>query len=168
MSETNCAHGVGLILLHDDGCFPVIRELSSKPHLKESGDLSIPLETVKFGESELDAVIRLMDEELGLMPEQCDRIALSQFKEYTHGFPTLTIDTTIYFGWWDVETTHVPTRYSPRDGDIAFAGLMSLDALFEQKTRFEVNKLLRSDYVLIKQKIINITESTQRFGYAYA
>lgn len=59
--------GVAAAILSEDGKVLVIEETEDKPRLdKMAGDVSIPAETIKEGETEFEALIRLLDEEVGM------------------------------------------------------------------------------------------------------
>jgi len=58
--------GVAAIILSQDGKILVVQETEDKPKAdKKAGDWSIPAETIKEGESELEALLRLIEEEVG-------------------------------------------------------------------------------------------------------
>ena len=58
--------GVAAIILSQDGKILVVQETEDKPKAdKKAGDWSIPAETIKEGESELEALLRLIGEEVG-------------------------------------------------------------------------------------------------------
>lgn len=58
--------GVAAIILSQDGKILVIQETEDKPRLdKKRGDWSIPAETIKEGETETEALLRVIKEEVG-------------------------------------------------------------------------------------------------------
>lgn len=58
--------GVAAIILSRDGKILVVQETETKTKIdKLAGDWSIPAETIKEGESELEALLRLIGEEVG-------------------------------------------------------------------------------------------------------
>lgn len=58
--------GVAAVILSQDGRILVVQETVDKPRLdKQAGDWSIPAETVEQGETELEALLRLIKEEVG-------------------------------------------------------------------------------------------------------
>lgn len=59
--------GVAALILSEDGKVLVIEETVDKPQFdKEAGDISIPAETIKERETEFEALIRLLEEEVGV------------------------------------------------------------------------------------------------------
>lgn len=59
--------GVAAVILSEDGKVLVIEETEAKPRFdKKAGDISIPAETIKKGETEFEALIRLLEEEVGI------------------------------------------------------------------------------------------------------
>lgn len=59
--------GVAAVILSEDDQVLVIEETEDKPQLdKKAGDISIPAETIKEGETEFEALIRLLEEEVGV------------------------------------------------------------------------------------------------------
>lgn len=59
--------GVAAVILSEDGKVLVIEETENKPQLdKKAGDISIPAETIKERETEFEALIRLLEEEVGV------------------------------------------------------------------------------------------------------
>ena len=65
-SEERNIVGVAAIILSQDGKILVIQETEDKPWLdKKRGDWSIPAETVKEGETEIEALLRVIKEEVG-------------------------------------------------------------------------------------------------------
>lgn len=59
--------GVAAVILSEDGKVLVIEETENKPQVdKMTGDISIPAETIKEGETEFEALIRLLEEEVGV------------------------------------------------------------------------------------------------------
>ena len=58
--------GVVAIILSQDGKILVVQETENKPQIdKQAGDWSIPGETIKDGETELEALLRVIIEEVG-------------------------------------------------------------------------------------------------------
>jgi len=58
--------GVAAIILSQDGKILVVQETEDRPKAdKRAGDWSIPAETIKEGESEIEALLRLIEEEVG-------------------------------------------------------------------------------------------------------
>lgn len=65
-SEERKIIGVATIILSQDGKILVIQETEDKPWLdKKRGDWSIPAETIKEGETEMEALLRVIKEEVG-------------------------------------------------------------------------------------------------------
>lgn len=59
--------GVAAVILSEDGKVLVIEETENKSQLdKMAGDISIPAETIEEGETEFEALIRLLEEEVGI------------------------------------------------------------------------------------------------------
>lgn len=59
--------GVAAVILSEDGKVLVVEETEDKPQLdKKAGDISIPAETIEEGETEFEALIRLLEEEVGV------------------------------------------------------------------------------------------------------
>jgi 8-oxo-dGTP pyrophosphatase MutT (NUDIX family) len=72
--------GVALYLLAaSTGRILVVKELQSKPGIKEKGMLSIPAETSRPEEGDRDVLRRLFHEEIGIDPVPCEKIALLQW-----------------------------------------------------------------------------------------
>lgn len=58
--------GVAAVILSQDGKILVVQETEDKPRAdKKVGDWSIPAETIKEGETEFEALLRLIEEEVG-------------------------------------------------------------------------------------------------------
>lgn len=58
--------GVAAIILSQDGKILVVQETEEKPVVdKRAGDWSIPAETIKEGETEFEALLRVIEEEVG-------------------------------------------------------------------------------------------------------
>ena len=59
--------GVAAVILSEDGKILVIEETENKSQLdKMAGDISILAETIEEGETEFEALIRLLEEEVGI------------------------------------------------------------------------------------------------------
>jgi 8-oxo-dGTP pyrophosphatase MutT (NUDIX family) len=69
--------GVALFLeASETGRILVLRELQTKPGIKERGMLSIPAETSRSEEGDKETLERLFWEEIGIDPIPCEKIAL--------------------------------------------------------------------------------------------
>jgi ADP-ribose pyrophosphatase YjhB (NUDIX family) len=79
----NDLQGVALLLFEDGDMRTVymVRERKSKPHIaKHAGMLSVPMETMERGESPQQAVLRLMSEEVGVIPNGISYIGTLDFE----------------------------------------------------------------------------------------
>ncbi len=64
--ESRHIKGVVAVILSQDGKILVVQETEGKPQLdKKAGDWSMPAETIEEGETELEALLRLIEEEIG-------------------------------------------------------------------------------------------------------
>lgn len=64
--EARNIRGVAAVILSQDGKILVVQETENKPRLdKQVGDWSIPAETIEKEETELEALLRLIKEEVG-------------------------------------------------------------------------------------------------------
>jgi len=65
-TEPRVIKGVAAVILSQDGKILIAQETENKPIIdKKRGDWSIPAETIKEGETELEALLRLIKEEVG-------------------------------------------------------------------------------------------------------
>lgn len=64
--EERNIRGVAAVIVSGDGKILLVQETVDKPHIdKHAGDWSIPAETMREGEDEIDALSRLIAEEVG-------------------------------------------------------------------------------------------------------
>ena len=65
-TEPRVIRGVAAVILSQDGKILVAQETENKPIMdKKRGDWTIPAETIEKGETELEALLRLIKEEVG-------------------------------------------------------------------------------------------------------
>ncbi|MFC1644657.1 NUDIX hydrolase [Patescibacteria group bacterium] len=123
--KKNILNGVGLLLVSAAGRVAIIRELIPKPKIKkEAGMLAFPMETVKKGESDEDALKRLVFEELGL-----DAESISHFCKFKDPYVEHSVSVTMFYALFMEEGEPV---LCPRDSDIEFEGWMHLNKLLEK------------------------------------
>ena len=117
--------GVGLIVLaKDTGKILTVKELEDKPSVKKvAGMRSFPEETVKYHEEIVEAMHRLMIEEIGIVIHE----KIVYFIEDEVVVPLLpNIRMSVGF-------TEVPTEFeaNPADRDIVFGGWFDINDLIE-------------------------------------
>ena len=133
-------YGVGLLLFEPTGKLLVLRELESKPYYnKKAGMLSPPLETIEKGETNRQAVQRLIYEEIGGSVEEkpCffESFLIKLSKEFSVRLHVYRCNTQKEF-----------VAY-PNDTDIEYYGWMHPYEILElatQKRRREVEPILLS------------------------
>jgi len=65
-TEPRIIRGVAAVILSQDGKILIAQETGNKPIMdKKRGDWTIPAETIEKGETELEALLRLIKEEVG-------------------------------------------------------------------------------------------------------
>ncbi|MBI2610829.1 NUDIX hydrolase [Candidatus Kaiserbacteria bacterium] len=103
--------GVALIVVNPNGEVLVLKELEAKPDLeKYVGIYSIPMETVEKGESEQEALARLITEELGGLSVEIE--------SKKRGFYWIAQDAraSLYVGQTDTRDLRCPSKSGEVDG----------------------------------------------------
>lgn len=130
---------VGLVLFDPEGRILVLKELESKPHYgKMAGMLSVPIETVEDGENNDQALVRLVDEEVGVPIDG----TLSFFQELRVRLNnSYTERMYIYKG-----VCRLAFVAKPKDTDVQFFGWMLPQRILElpkEQRRLEVDPVVK-------------------------
>lgn len=135
--------GVGFILFSFKDSLPklfTIKELRNKPqYYKKAGMLSFPLETMEPSDkSRRETVIRILDEEMGISPNQVNILRLVE-KEFNLIPGRKDISTFYGYGTF---LGNPNQKFTPNDSDIEFAGWKSIKELLGSFIRVEVSPIL--------------------------
>lgn len=139
---------VGLLLFAPDKKMLIIKELTDKvQYEKVAGMLSVPIETVEPGENTLQALRRLVVEEVGFNSDSHEMTTLDDIKL---SFQT-TLRIVLNSSYTEIMTVYVGRCQnsfvaSPGDDDIEYYGWMTADELLtlpKGQLRVEMHSIIR-------------------------